>query len=232
MNQQLLDEIERAMNWVDNMREDVLKGELDPQQYVDELEAALKNKVFCDDVCGIIEASLEEMKKPYDETIYKINKNHWMLITQLWLDELPYEYYEGEITASSWEAKLEKALENEAYPEIRDVIQEAIDNTANIFTLVRLNAEWADMPSDDSGVSAEEIIRSLYDYDISFFPVRPGYYLAKKISGTRYEVRSSFSFEGKSLESILEDTIVGRAMDSKTALVRVQTFERPDSGAG
>ena len=37
MNQQLLDEIERAMNWVDNMREDVLKGELDPQQYVDEL---------------------------------------------------------------------------------------------------------------------------------------------------------------------------------------------------
>ena len=137
-----------------------------------------------------------------------------MLITQLWLDELPYEYYEGEITASSWEAKLEKALENEAYPEIRDVIQEAIDNTANIFTLVRLNAEWADMPSDDSGVSAEEIIRSLYDYDISFFPVRPGYYLAKKISGTRYEVRSSFSFEGKSLESILEDTIVGRAMDS------------------
>ena len=63
MNQQLLDEIERAMNWVDNMREDVLKGELDPQQYVDELEAALKNKVFCDDVCGIIEASLEEMMK-------------------------------------------------------------------------------------------------------------------------------------------------------------------------
>lgn len=214
MGQEIWAELERVMNWVDNMREDVLKGELDPQQYVDELEAALKNKIFSDDVVHIIESSLEEMKKPYDETIYEINKNFWMLITQLWLDELPYEYYTGEITASSWEAKLEEALENETYPEIRDVIQEAIDNTANIFTLDRLNAEWADMPSDDSGVSAEEIIRSLYDYDISFFPVRPGYYLAKKISGIRYEVRSSFATEGKSLENILEDTIVGRAMDS------------------
>ena len=72
-------------------------------------------------------------------------------------------------------------------------------------------AEWAGMPSDSKGISSEEIIHNLSDYNIAFFPVAPGYYSTHKISGVHYDVRSSFIDEGKSLESLLENVIIERA---------------------
>nr|WP_300834400.1 hypothetical protein [uncultured Acetatifactor sp.] len=202
-----------VLEWTWEMRDDVLSGELEPQRYVDTLKESLNNPAYCKESHSIILDALEEMKPPYDETIYKIKMDYEMRETRGWLESTHNEYREGYITASRFEERLEQTLKREIYPEVRDMIKEFSDNVAYIFVEYKLENEWADMPSDDTGTSAEETIRSLRDYNISFFPVRQGYYFEKKISGIRYEVRSSFALEGKSLESILEDTIVGRAMD-------------------
>ncbi len=128
-----------------------------------------------------------------------------------WLWELYHEYDSGELIIHEHIEMLKLSLQNPDYSEMsRKVIKDEIDDLTN---MVIVDADWASMPADDKGATAEERIRSLRDYNISFFPVQPGYCFAKKISGVCYEVRSSFALEGKSLESILEDTIVGRAMD-------------------
>lgn len=129
-----------------------------------------------------------------------------------WLWELYHEYDSGELKIHEHIEMLKLSLQNPDYSEMsRKVIKDEIDDLTN---MVIVDADWSSMPADDKGATAEERIRSLRDYNISFFPVQPGYCFAKKISGVCYEVRSAFAEEGKSLESILEDTIVGRALDS------------------
>lgn len=129
-----------------------------------------------------------------------------------WLWELYHDYDSEEFKIHEYIEMLKLSLQNPDYSEIsRKVIKDEIDNLTN---MVIVDADWASMPSDSEGATTEERIRSLRDCNITFCPALPGYCFIQQLGGIRYEVRSSFATEGKSLENILEDTIVGRAMDS------------------
>lgn len=95
-------------------------------------------------------------------------------------------------------------------------IQRAIEGTHTVYSgkLIsseNVEAEWAEMPADDEGAPVEEAIQNLCDYNIAFFPTKPGYYYTHEIGGTHYDVRSSFTDDGKKLERILENIIVERS---------------------
>lgn len=203
-----------VLGWTWEMRDDVLSGKLEPQKYVDILKESLNNPAYCKESHSIILDALEEMEPPYDETIYRIKMDYDMTETKGWLSFIHDEYHAGYLSASLFEEKMEQALERAIYPEVRDMVKEFINKVANTVTENKLEDEWGDMPADNEGATTEERIRSLRDCNITFCPALPGYCFVQQLGGIRYEVRSSFSFEGKSLESILEDTIVGRAMDS------------------
>lgn len=208
---EILSNILNVLEWTWEMRDDVLSGELEPQRYIDILTESLNNPAYCKESHGIIIDALNEMTPPYDKTIYRIKMDYEMAETKGWLDFIHDEYRTGYLAAGDFEEKLEQALEKESYPEVREAIKEFTDNVANTVLENKLEDEWGNMPTDDKGATAKELISNLRGYGITFSPALPGYYFVQQFGGVRYEVRSSFTTEGKSLGSILEKVIVDRA---------------------
>lgn len=129
--------------------------------------------------------------------------------TAEWLWELYHEFDGEELEIHKHIEMLRLSLQN---PDYNDVSRKMIGNEIDaLMDMVIVDADWASMPADDEGAKAEELISNLRGYGITFSPALPGYYFVQRLGGVRYEVRSSFATEGKSLGSILEKVIVDRA---------------------